>query len=299
MKTDRTTSATLAALIAQIIFGFSFMFTKIALSYASPLTVIADRYIVAFLGLTVTMAVTKTKFKFKKNIWKLILMSLFQPFLYFIFESYGIAMTTSAFSSIMISLIPVVSMISGIFLLKEIPSPMQYVFTVLSIGGVVVMALAGNAQGTVTPLGIILLFGAVLSSVAYNISSRKISAEFTVFERTYAMTLIGLVSFVSISLLENIQNPLDVISSFAVPSYTTSILYLGVLSSVVAFLLMNYANTYLPVAKTTVFTNVTTVVSVIAGVIFLKEKFSLEAAFSTVMIITGVCGVQMLSVKNK
>ena len=86
MKTDRTTSATLAALIAQIIFGFSFMFTKIALSYASPLTVIADRYIVAFLGLTVTMAVTKTKFKFKKNIWKLILMSLFQPFLYFIFD---------------------------------------------------------------------------------------------------------------------------------------------------------------------------------------------------------------------
>ena len=72
--------ATLAALFAQIIFGFSFMFTKIALGFSSPLTVIADRYIVAFLGLSVVMLITKTKINFKKNIWKLVLMSVFQPF---------------------------------------------------------------------------------------------------------------------------------------------------------------------------------------------------------------------------
>ena len=42
--------ATICALASQIIFGFSFMFTKIALRYASPFVVIADRYIVAFLG---------------------------------------------------------------------------------------------------------------------------------------------------------------------------------------------------------------------------------------------------------
>lgn len=297
MKNKRT-SATFAALCAQIIFGFSFMFTKIALGFSSPLTVIADRYIVAFLGLTAVKVLTKTKMKFGKNIWKVILMSVFQPFLYFIFESYGIDMTTSAFSSVMISLIPVVSMISGIFFLKEIPTPMQYVFTGLTIGGVVIMALSGNADGTVTPLGVILLLGAVISSVGYNVSSRKISAEFTVFERTYVMTLIGLVSFVSISLVENIHNPINVISSFASLPYTSAILYLGILSSVVAFLLLNYANTYLPVAKTTVFSNITTVVSVVAGVVFLNEKFSLQAIISTIMIITGVCGVQMLSVKK-
>lgn len=298
MTQNKKFLATLAALGAQVIFGFSFMFTKIALNFASPLTVIADRYIAAFLGLTVVMVVTRTKIKFQKNIWKLILMSTFQPFLYFLFESYGIQMTTSAFSSIMISLIPVVSMICGIFLLKEIPSPMQYIFTALSVGGVVIMALAGNADGTVTPLGILLLLGAVLSSVAYNIASRKISAEFTAFERTYAMTVLGLIAFVAIALIENIHNPQNVINSFESVQYTSAILYLGVVSSVVAFLLLNYANTYLPVAKTTVFSNITTVVSVVAGVLFLDEKLSVEAVISTVMIIIGVWGVQMLSVKN-
>jgi len=298
MANNRTISATFAALGAQIIFGFSFMFTKIALDYASPLTVIADRYIAAFIGLSIVMLVTKTKIRFGKNLWTLLLMAFFQPVLYFLFETYGIKMTTSSFSAIMIALIPVVAMISGIFILKEVPALMQYVFTVLSIGGVVIMALVGNADGTVTPLGVLLLFGAVVSSVGYNVLSRKLSSEFTVMERTYAMTIIGFVAFLIIAITENIHNPISVISSFASLKFTISILYLGIVSSVVAFLMLNYANTYLPVAKVTVFANVTTIVSVVAGALFLNEKFSFAAAISTLMIIIGVWGVQVLGVKK-
>lgn len=298
MENNKTITATLAALGAQVIFGFSFMFTKIALDYASPMTVIADRYLVAFLGMSLVMLFKRTKIKFTKGMWKLVLMSAFQPLMYFVFETYGIKLTTSAFSSIMISMIPVVSMISGIFLLNEIPSPMQYAFTALSVAGVVIMALAGNADGTVTPLGILLLLGAVISSVGYNIVSRKISAEFSVMERTYAMTLMGTASFMIIALAENIHNPLAILTPFMHTAFLGGILYLGVFSSVVAFLLLNFANTFLPIAKTTVFSNITTVVSVVAGVFFLSEALSVKAIISTVMIITGVFGVQLLDMKK-
>lgn len=296
---NKTALATLAALGAQVIFGFSFMFTKIALGYASPLTVIADRYIMAFLGMSVVLLISGKKLKVGKNIWKLVLMSVFQPLLYFIFESYGIKLTTSAFSSIMISMIPVVSMILGIFILKEIPVLMQYVFTAISIVGVVITALAGNKDGTVTPLGIILLLGAVLSSVLYNISSRKISSEFSAFERTYAMTLIGTVSFLAIAIIENLENPIEVIKPFLSAEFTLSVFYLGIVSSVLAFLFLNYANTHLPVAKTTVFSNLTTVVSVFAGAIFLDEKISFAVIAAIIMIIVGVLGVQMLGVNKQ
>lgn len=296
---NKTILATLAALGAQVIFGFSFMFTKIALGSASPLTVIADRYIVAFVGMSIAMIFTKTKLKVNKGIWKLVLMSLFQPVLYFLFETYGIEMTTSSFSSIMIALIPVVCMISGIFLLKEVPRPMQYVFTALSVMGVVIVALAGNADGTVKPLGIALLFGAVLSSATYNITSRKISGEFSAIERTYAQTIIGLLVFTVIAFFENIDEPQKLVIYFANPQYFLAIFYLGIVSSVVAFILLNYANTHLPVAKTTVFSNITTIVSVTAGAIFLNERFTWQTALATVMIIAGVWGVQMLQVKKK
>lgn len=296
---NKTVKATLSALMAQVIFGFSFMFTKIALGSASPLTVIADRYLMAFLGMSIVMLFRKTKIKFTKDIWKLVVMSLFQPVLYFLFETYGIKLTTSAFSSIMIALIPVVCMISGIFLLKEVPRPMQYVFTALSVMGVVIVALAGKADGTVTPLGVLLLFGAVVSSATYNITSRKISGEFSALERTYAQTIIGLFVFVVIALFENIKTPQNLVIHFANPEYFWAIFYLGIVSSVLAFVLLNYANSHLPVAKTTVFANITTVVSVIAGAIFLKEKFTWQTALATSMIIVGVWGVQALQVKNK
>ena len=107
------------------------------------------------------------------------------------------------------------------------------------------------------------------------------------------MTVIGLIVFTLISVLQNIDNPVNVISAFGSGAYTLAILYLGIFSSVAAFLLLNFANTYLPVAKTTVFSNITTVVSVIAGMIFLKEKFTWETAFSTIMIVAGVWGVQV------
>lgn len=294
-----TIKATLSALMAQVIFGFSFMFTKIALKNASVFTVIADRYIIAFISLTIFMLFNRTWIKLSKNIWKLALMSLFQPILYFMFESYGIKMTTSGFSSVMISLIPVVSMFGGIFFLKEVPSVLQYCFTALSVLGVTVITLSSKADGTVSLLGILLLMGAVISSVAYNIMSRKISDEFSPLERTYAMTLIGLLVFVFIAVVENIKNPVNVIIYFKDLSYTTAILYLGVVSSVVAFLLLNYANTYLPVAKTTVFSNITTVISVIAGILFLDEKFNIVTIMSTIMIIVGVWGVQIIDVKKK
>lgn len=290
--------ATICALASQIIFGFSFMFTKIALRYASPFVVIADRYIVAFLGLSIVMIITRTKFHIGKNLWKLALMSIFQPVLYFIFESYGIQMTTSAFSSVMISLIPVVAMLIGTCILKEIPTILQYVFAAVSVLGVVIITLDGGSDGTVTFLGALYLFIAVISSVLYNVMSRKISGEFTALERTYAMTIIGLISFCLIAFIENIQTPLIMVRCFASFSYTTSLVYLGVCSSVFAFIMLNFANTYLPVAKTTVFANITTVVSVIAGAVFLDEKFSIISIIATVMIIFGVCGVQLSGKKE-
>lgn len=299
MKKHITLAATLAALGAQVIFGFSFMFTKIALSYASPMTVVCDRYFAAFLGMTAVMLARGEKIRFNKSVWKILLMSLFQPVLYFLFETYGIKLTTSAFSSIMISLIPVAAMLIGIFALKEIPRAMQYVFSLLSVAGVVIMALSGKSGGVVTSLGIILLAGAVLSSAAFNITSRKISGEFSAIERTWATTAVGFVTFLVIALIENAKNPANIILPFSKTPFLWSILYLGIVSSVLAFLLLNFANTYLPVAKTTVFSNITTVISVLAGSIFLNEKITPVAILSTLMIIAGVTGVQMIRVKKR
>jgi drug/metabolite transporter (DMT)-like permease len=157
----------------------------------------------------------------------------------------------------------------------------------------------GKTDGTVTTTGFVLLLGAVLSAVGYNVLSRKISCDYTPFERTYAMATIGFVVFMSTALINDSTSIYRMAIAFTNPNFTFGVLYLGIVSSVIAFLLLNYANTHLPVAKTTAFSNLTTVVAVIAGALFLKERFTLISALSTVMIIAGVTVVQMLGVKNK
>ena len=285
--------------MAQVIFGLSFLFTKICLGTSSALVVIANRYLVAFLGLTLVMVVTKTTFQFHRKIWKLLLLALFQPIIYFLCETYGIQMTTSSFSAVMIAMIPIVAMIGGIFFLGERPSFWQYIFAFLSTGGVILIAVTGVEEGSVLALGILLLFIAVVASAGYNITSRLISKEFSVLERTYAMTLVGFVSFTVLALLENSQNPSALISGFFDLQYLGGILYLGLVSSVIAFLCLNYANTHLPVSKTTMYSNLTTVVSVVAGIFVLHEPFLFTAMIGTVMIILGVIGVQSLQVRKR
>ncbi len=296
---NKIIKATIGALIGQSIFGFTFMFTKIALNHASPMTVIANRYMIAFLAMTAVILLTKKKLVFKgKNILALILMSVFQPTLYFVFETYGISLTTTTFSSVMIALIPVVTLVCGIGILRELPSLWQCFFTIVSVSGVIIMALQGKSEGTVTVLGILLLSGAVISAVGYNILSRKISSDFSAFERTYAMAFIGMVSFVVIALFENISQPSKIITPLFNTEYLLSILFLGIVASVGAFILINNANTYLPVSKSTSFSCVTTVVSVLAGTLILKESISTVGIISSIMIIAGVLGVQLSKVKE-
>lgn len=56
----------------------------------------------------------------------------------------------------------------------------------------------------------------------------------------------------------------------------------------VAYGLLNFANSHLTVSESSLFSNVTTVVSVLAGVLFLKEDFSLWQALGVVIILVCV-----------
>lgn len=66
------------------------------------------------------------------------------------------------------------------------------------------------------------------------------------------------------------------------------ILYLSILSSVIAFLCLHYATTYLEVSKVTSYTNVQPIISLFAGVVFLGEPISFVHIIAVAMILLGV-----------
>ena len=129
--------AILAVMTGNVIFGFSFIFSKMALQITVPSVLVAVRFLMAFLVLNLIVLVgsrirvpvreegkgrddaaagpqtgpqTRPLVVFSlrgKPLRYVLLLALFQPILYFLCESYGIVYTSSSFAGTIIAVIPV------------------------------------------------------------------------------------------------------------------------------------------------------------------------------------------------
>ncbi len=289
------------ALAANIIFGFSFIFSKTALSVSHPLTILAIRFTVAFLFLNIlwffgAFKINPRAFK-SPTLW---LMGLAQPFLYFIFELYGLSLVSSALSGVIISLVPVAVMLLSAVALNEKPTLVQWGFTLLSIVGVSAISIVSNDGAKNYFKGIILLIGAVICAGIFNVLSRKQSSCSTPFERTYAMFFIGCIGFniIALATLREKYIP-SILESVTNTKFIVAIIYLAIISSVLAFLLYNFATANITAVQAASFSNIITVVTVLAGVIILRERLNLISYLLCAVIILGVWGVNRFSKTQK
>ncbi|MBU5438027.1 DMT family transporter [Tissierella sp. MSJ-40] len=296
----------LSAIISSTIFGFSFMFTKIGLEIMTPIELISFRFLLAAIVMTLLKFLKIIEVNLKgKNIKMILLASLCEPVLYFIFEVTGINMTTSSEAGLMISIIPVFVTIFSIIFLKEKPRISQLCFIGLSVFGVIFinmmkdrLSISGNF------LGIIFLFLAIISSAGYNIASKKASEEFKPLEITFVMMWVGAIAFNSILTVNHLLK--GTIAKYFYPLANIQaiipLFYLGILSSVAAFFMVNYTISKIPVSQSAVFANLSTIVSIVAGVLILKEDFYWFHVVGSIMILIGVWGTVYYgdkSIENK
>lgn len=291
---------TLAALFANIIFGFSFIFSEKALKISDPLVILSVRFTLSFIFLLILILIKAVKVNFKgKNIMPLIFMSLAQPGIYFIAEIFGIKYTSSAISGIIISLVPVGVIILSSLILREKPSFMQIICTIVSVAAVGAIGAISAGSGKNTVLGIILLFAAVLSAAAFNILSRKASDNFSPFEKTFFMFLSGSVIYNIIGMI-SLKKDFFVYLSSSLKSgdFLISVIYLACISSVAAFMLFNYATSKISPVKSASFSNIITVVSVLAGILIMHNEINIYQLLLCVPAVLGVFGVNYLDNRN-
>lgn len=301
MKEQKKTSLAMAgALFANVIFGFSFLFTKLALQCGTPIQLLAYRFTFAFLLMNIIALATQRKPALKgKPLGSLLLMGLCQPLIYFVCENYGMLYTNTTFAGVLIALVPIAAMILGVLLLGEKTSWRQAACCVISVAGVVWMAMKNRSEGTVQLVGILLLVGAVLSAAGFNILSRKASALFSAFERTYVMFFLAMAAFDLWAILECRGDFAELFAPLKHQSFLIAVLYLGGASSVGAYWLYNSATTYLSAARASSFSSVITVVTLFAGVLFLKESFDVSSLIASAIILLGIWGVQKEPEKRK
>ncbi len=287
---DKIRLATAAALFSNFIFGLSFMSSRIALEHTSSSIMLSLRFGASVLIMLLLAVTEVVKLNFKgKNVKSLLLLGLFQPIIYFIGEANGIRLTNSSFAGIMISLIPVVTAIgSGIFL-HEKPPKSTYIWILCSVAGVAVISLSQAGSGAVQPAGILFLVLAVVAGSGFTLCSRSTADEFTAYERTFVMMVMGFVFFTASGIVLEGREFVPLLIEAAADKYVIlPVLYLSLASSVIAFVMLNYAITYLDAAKVTVFSNLIPIISLLAGVLVLGEPFSAVYLLGIILILAGV-----------
>ena len=284
--------AVLASIGCHFCWGLSFLASRTGLNEASVFVLLSHRFMIAFLLLHCFPRRVAGLKQARRELPMLLALGLAQPVIYFLSEQYGILHSTTGFSGVMIAMIPVVTTLAAAPILGERPSRGQLLFSLLSVGGVVGLGLMNGSSGRLDWIGIAALTAAVLAGSAYSLLARGISRRTTPFDRTYAMVGLGALVF-TVPALISCGGDFEVyLRPFGRTPYLLSVLFLSAFGSVLSFFLSNYAISKLPLARETVFANLTTAVSVFAGVLILHEPFSWLSLACILLILIGIWGVQ-------
>ena len=292
-----------AVVVGNTIFGFSFIFSKMALQITLPSVLIAVRFVMAFITLNLIVIFGRmirvpdsqggkrplVEFSLRgKPLRNIILLALFQPILYFLCESYGIVYTSAAFAGTIIAVIPVAGIVFDVLIMHSKVRLRQVICAVLSAVGVAITTIGAEGMKS-SVLGLLILLGAVAAGALFYVFSKKSGDDYNPLEQTYVMFALGSLVYTVFALVQCRGQYSELIfSALAQPQFIISVLYLSVVSSVTAFICLNYGTVRVTVSEASIFANLTTVISIIAGVVFLHEVFTPFQIVGAVIILISV-----------
>ncbi len=267
--------------------GLSFVWSKVVFKYYDPITTIILRLIISSILLFATLYIFYPKEikKIDKNIKWFFLMAFFEPFMYFIGESFGLLKVDATFASVIISTIPVFTAAIGFYFLKEKLTFINFLGIVISCSGVIIMMLNNKMQFNAPLDGVLLIFLAVASAVGYGVIMKKISLHYHPIYIIAIQNLIGVILFLPLFAIFGYQKFITVTPNFELIS---SLLMLSVLASSIAFILYTYVVRDMGIAKANIFTNLIPIFTAIASLFILNEQFTLIKIIGITIVISGV-----------
>lgn len=290
-----------AALTCETLFGLSYLFTKAATSaHATEFQLMSWRFVIAvlFMGLLWGLRIVKINLR-GKNLRPMLLVAFYSPVLYFSGETFGISHTTASETGIILAACPVATLVASSIILRKKPFALQVTGILVTVGGVVIATVAKGVSASLSPFGYAMLALATVSYALYVVYVVR-AAEFNASEMTFLMVAVGAVVFAVCAVIETATGGLlgsgtlntNLTHWLTLPfrdsGFLTAALYQGIGCSVAAYFCSVVAIAKLGANRTASFVGFSTVVSIIAAVIFLDETFTPLQALGTLVIMGGV-----------
>ncbi len=286
----------IALALAVLFWGLSFVATKIALQSFPPFCLIFMRFLTASIFFTFLLLRTGFPAITWKNLKPLLFLAIFQPVLYFIFETFGLQHTSATKASLIIATIPIVVLLLSIFFLKERVRLLNVIGIVISIFGVALLIFGGQNIEEMggTLLGDALILGAVLSASMYMILTRRLGEFFSPIQITGMQIIIGAILFFPAFLYTLPRVNWHSVTSDAIIAVTA----LTIFATIGAFLCYNYALTKIPASRVSVCINGIPLVTACGAWILLGEQLAPLQFLGGGIVIAAVFLANVNGVKN-
>ncbi len=277
----------IAIITATVLWGFSFIWTNELIAMGVPIFIfIFIRMLLSGIIMFAFAMITRTLQKVaRKDIKWMILLAFFEPFVYFIGESYGLKITGSAtLSAVIVATIPIFTMIAGRFLFKEILSRLNIAGILIAVFGIILFVWNGTISSD-NYYGILFLLLAVAGSVGYSSLCKRLTGTYNAITITTWQFVFGALFFLGPFLVWGLPEwrpeflSLDVLKP---------LIALAVLCSSLAFVLYTKAVAGLGMTKAAIFATMIPAVSAVAAYFLGQESFTILQIFGLAIAISGV-----------
>jgi drug/metabolite transporter (DMT)-like permease len=276
----------IAVTLAMVFWAFSFIWFKEANKTFYPITIVFIRLVFATFIMLSFLFVTKGFMKIKKEDRKKFLMlALFEPFIYFIGESYGLTYVSATICSVLISTIPVFATIGAWLFFRERLSRINYAGIILSFIGVLVFLLNRNGTLSFNIKGLALLMLAVFSAVGYNLTLSKLVGDYTPVFIVCVQNIIGAVLFLPLFLILDYKNFISTPFTFGM---FLPIIELAIFASCMAFILFAFSVGRMGITKANVFTNSIPIFTALFSFFILGERLTIQNITGMIIVIAGI-----------
>ncbi len=287
-----------AITLQSLITGFSFMFLKIALQSADTFDLLAHRFTLAALSVLLFALLRPGALRIRfRDFLKILPYGIAYPLVFFLFQTLGMTQISSSQAGIIYAVVPILTVIAAGMLLGEKIRGTQAFFMLLSVAGVIfINIMNGFNLKNYSFAGFFLILISAVSLALYNVLVRRLTGDYTPLAIACVMNITGFLFFNVIALARHTAagTVTDYFLPFASPSFLVAVLFLGVLSSLITSLLSAFALKTLQAVRVGLFNNVGTIVSILAGTLFLHEEFRWYHLPGIIAILTGTIAFNLI-----
>ena len=277
--------------LAMIFWAFSFIWFKVANETFLPITIVFFRLIAAILILTTYLAIKKKFVKIRKEDRKLfIMLAVFEPFLYFLGESFGLTYVSATVGSVLISTIPVVATIGAWIFLKERLKLINYAGIVLSFTGILIFVIDRSGTLSYNVKGLALMMLAVFSASGYNLTLSRLVGKYEPVFIVNIQNTLGAILFLPVFLIFEAGHLAE--TTLTLKAFIP-IIELAVFASCGAFILFAYSVRNLGITRANVFTNFIPIFTAFFSFLILGDRLTLQNIAGMMVVIAGLIMSQM------